>query len=154
MRYYSLLDLSKPIRFRQLLGREMKVPFGKTRSPGALPGLDRARQQELAALSRVRRAVAAAATARKQLELQLGQMTEHEAGDHGDTRRPDSDPRLEALRDRYAAAQEKERRFFAASRRLQRKIDEFRLAKEATEAAYAAAQDALHATQAEISGRT
>jgi phage shock protein A len=131
----------------------MKVPFGKTRSPTALPDLDHAYQQQLAALTQVRRAVAAAATARKQLELQLGQMTEQEASDHGDFRRPDGEQPLEALRDRYSAAQEKERRFVAASQRLQRKIDAFRLAKEATEAAYVAAQDALHATQAEISGR-
>jgi hypothetical protein len=131
----------------------MKVPFGKTRSPTALPDLDHAYQQQLAALTQVRRAVAAAATARKQLELQLGQMTEQEASDDGDFRRPDGGQSLEALRDRYTAAQEKERRFFAASQRLQRKIDAFRLAKEATEVAYVAAQDALHATQAEISGR-
>jgi phage shock protein A len=132
----------------------MKVPFGKSRSPGALPDLDRACQHLLAALSEVRRAVATAATRRKQLELQLGQLAEQEAGGHGDLHRPDSDPRLDGLRDRYTAAQEKEQRFSAASQRLQRKIDAFRLAKEATEAAYAAAQDALHATQAEISGRT
>lgn len=129
----------------------MKVPFGKTRPRTALPELDRAYQQQLAALTRVRRAVAAAATARKQLELQLGQLTGQEASDHGDFRRPDSEQPLEALRDRYTAAQEKERRFAAASQRLQRKIDAFRLAKEATEAAYVAAQDTLHATQAEMS---
>ena len=128
----------------------MKVPFVKSRSPGALPDLDRACQQLLAALSEVRRAVATAATRRKQLELQLGQMAERQAGGQDDLRRPDSDPQLEALRDRYTAAQEKEQRFFAASQRLQRKIDAFRLAKEATEAAYAAAQDALHSAQAEI----
>jgi predicted nucleic acid-binding Zn-ribbon protein len=115
----------------------MKVPFGKTRSRAALPGLDRAYQQQLAALTQVRRAAATAATARKQLELQLGL----------------TDQPLAALRDQYAAAQEKERRFFAASQRLQRKIDEFRSAKEASEAAYVAAQDAVHATQAEISDR-
>ncbi|HTX83943.1 MAG TPA: hypothetical protein VME44_17295 [Streptosporangiaceae bacterium] len=129
----------------------MKVPFGKKRSPGALPDLDRVCQQLLGALSQVRRAVATAATRRKQLELELGQTAEQGAGDHGDARQPGSDPRLEALRDRYAAAQEKERRFVAASQRLQVKIDAFRSAKEAAEAAYAAAQDALHATQAEIS---
>lgn len=126
------------------------MPFAKKRSPGVLPDLDRACQQQLAALSKVRRAVATAATTRKQLELQLGQMAEQEAGDHGDVRQPDSEQALEALRNRYTAAQEKERRFAAASQRLQRKIDAFRLAKEATEAAYVAAQDALHATQAEI----
>src|SRR5258708_28696800 len=45
--------------------RDMKVPLARTRSSGALPGLDHAYQQQLAALSRVRRAVATAATAQK-----------------------------------------------------------------------------------------
>ena len=49
-----------------------------------------------------------------------------------------------------AAAQEREQRFFAANQRLQVKIEAFRLAKEATEAAYVAAQDALRAIHAEI----
>jgi chromosome segregation ATPase len=133
-------------------GGDVRIPFATTRSSGALPGLDHAYHQQLAALSRVRRAVAAAATAQKQLELQLGQMTEHEAGDHGEVARPDSDLRLESLRHRYTAAQEKAERLFAASQRLQVKIEAFRLAKEATEAAYVQAQDALHATQAEIAG--
>lgn len=128
----------------------MKVPFAKTRSSGALPGLDRAYQEHLAALTDVRRAVAAVATAQKQLELQLGQMAAQEAGDHGQMPRPDSDLRLETLRRRYTAAQEKAQRLFAANRRLQVKIEEFRLAKEAAEAAYVAAQDALDATRAEI----
>ncbi len=133
-------------------GRDVRVPFSKTRSPGGLPDLDNAYQLQLAALSRVRRAVAAAATARKQLELQLGQMTEQEAGDHGEMPRPDSELQLETLRRRYTGAQEKEQRLFAANQRLQVKIEAFRLAKEATEAAYAAAQDALQATQVEIGG--
>ena len=128
----------------------MKGPFGKTRAPGSLPDLDKAYQQQLAALSRVRRAVAAAATSREQLELQLGQMTEHELGDHTEIPRPDSRLRLETLRRQCTAAQEEEQRFFAASQRLQMKIQSFRMAKEATEAAYVAALDALHAAQTEI----
>jgi predicted phage-related endonuclease len=120
-------------------GRDVKVPFAKTRSSGPLPGLDHAYEQQLAALSQVRRAVAAAATAEKILELQLGPMTKQESGDHGEMAQ-------------YTAAQEKVQRLFAASQRLQVKIEDFRLAKEAAEAAYVAAQDALHATQAEISG--
>jgi len=132
----------------------MKVPFGKTRTRGPLPDLDRAYQDQLTALRKVRRAVATAATARKQLELQLGQQTEQEPGDGGDSRRADGDLQLETLRDRYTAAQEKERRFFAASQRLQVRIDAFRSAKEAAEASYVAVQDAVHATQAEISDDT
>jgi chromosome segregation ATPase len=128
----------------------VKLPFAKTRSSGVLPDLDHAYHQQMEALSRVRRAVAAAATARKQLELQLGQMTEQEAGDHDEMPRPDSDLRLETLRRRYTAAEERAQRLFAASQRLQVRIEAFRLAKEATEAAYVEAQSALHATQAEI----
>jgi phage shock protein A len=128
----------------------VKVRFPTSRSSGALLGLDHAYKQLLAALSRVRRAVAAAATARKQLELQLGQLTEQEADDYSDTPRPDIDLELELIRRRYTAAQQKEQRLFEASQRLQVKIDEFRLAKEAAEAAYRAAEEALHATQAEI----
>lgn len=128
----------------------MKLPFATTRSPGALPGLDRAYQQQLAELRLVRRAVAAAATAQKQLELQLRQLTERATGDHGEISRPGSDPQLETLRHRYSAAQEETQRLFAASRRLQLKIDAFRMAKEATEAAYVEAQDAVHATRAEV----
>jgi chromosome segregation ATPase len=128
----------------------LKVPFAKTRSSGALPTLDHAYQQQLAALNRVRRATAAAATARKQLELQLDQMTEQGAGGHGEPPRPDIDLQIETLRRRYRAAKDKEQRFFATNQRLQVKIEEFRLAKEAAEAAYVSAQDALHATQAEI----
>jgi len=135
-------------------GRNVKVRFGKTRSTGGLPDLDRAYQQQLAALSQVRRAVAAAAIARKQLELQLGQIMEQEAGGHGEMPRPDQDPRLEPLRRLYTAAQEKEQRCFAANQHLQIKVEAFRLAKEASEAAYVAAQDAVHATRAEIGGDT
>jgi hypothetical protein len=133
-------------------GRDVKVPFAKPRSAGPVPGLDHAYQQQLAALSQVRRAVAGAATARKQLELQLGQLTEQVAGGHGEMASPDIDLRLEALRRRYTAAQENAQRLFAASHRLQVKIEAFRLAKDAAEAAYVAAQDALHAAQAEIGG--
>jgi hypothetical protein len=46
------------------------------------------------------------------------------------------------------AAPKKAQRLFAASQRLQVKIEALRLAKDATEAAYVAAQDASHAAQA------
>jgi hypothetical protein len=84
------------------------------------------------------------------MELQLGQTTEQEPGDHGAMPRPGSDMRLDTLRGQYAAAQQKEQRLFAANQRLQIKIDAFRLAKEAVEAAYVAGQDASQVTQAEI----
>jgi len=128
------------------------VPFAEIRSSGALPRLDHPDQQQFAALSRVRRAVAAAATAEKQLELQLGQIAEQQAGDHSDMPRPEGDPQLETLRHRRAAAKEKTKRLFAISQRLQVKIEAFRLAKEAAEAAYIAAEQALHASEVVIRG--
>jgi len=130
----------------------VKVPFAEISSSGALPGLDHAYQQQFAALSRVRRAVARAATAEKQLELQLGRMTEQQAGDRSDIPRPEGDPQLETLLRRHAAAEEKTQRLFAISQRLQVKIEAFRLAKEAAEAAYVAAQEALQASEVVIRG--
>jgi hypothetical protein len=78
------------------------------------------------------------------------QMTEQETAEYGEMPRPDGHLRLETLRRQYTAAEEKEQRFFTANQHLQVKIEAFRLAKEATEAAYVAAQDALRATQAEM----
>jgi phage shock protein A len=130
----------------------MKVLFRNTRSPGDLPDLANAYQQQLAALSRVQRATAGAATACKRLELQLGQLAEQASDDHAETHRSDSRLRLEALRGEYATAQEKKQRFIAANQHLQVKIEAFRLAKDATEVAYREAQDALCAAQAEMGG--
>ena len=134
----------------------------------ALPGLDAAYQRQLLTLTRVRRAAATVATSRKQLELQVGQLeqqvgerggqshAEMEAGqggiaDEGQVRR-DTLQRLADLRRQYADMQAEEERVIAASRRLQVKVDAFRAAKEATEAAYTEAEEAAEAAWAEVTG--
>jgi hypothetical protein len=112
----------------------------------ALPGLDAAYQQHLAALTPVRRAVADVATARKRLELQISQLEQRvsgPAGDAGPSAEPDQggaaqegeaaqeeearpetiEERLADLRRRYAELQAEEERVMLASQRLQAKLD-------------------------------
>jgi hypothetical protein len=74
------------------------------------------------------RAVPAAATARKRLELQIQQL-EQAAAVSGE---------LKDLRRLYAITQAQEQRAVAASQRLQMKVDEFRTRKESAKAAEAA----------------
>jgi phage shock protein A len=132
----------------------------------ARPGLDAAYQGHLVALTRVRRAVADAATSRKQLEVQIAGL-ERQADDPG---RPDRKaanagqggtadrgqaPRnvtgqLAGLRHQYAGLLAREERLTAASRRLMAEIDAFRAGKEAAKAAYAAAEQAAGAVWAEV----
>jgi chromosome segregation ATPase len=132
----------------------------------AVPGLDAAYQQHLVALTRVRRAVADVATSRKRLELQIGEL-ERQVGEQPDPSGKPSDTsqggtadqnratrdvteRLAELRRQYADMQAKEDRVTAASRRLMAEIDAFRTGKEATEAAYTAAEEAAQSVWAEI----
>ena len=135
----------------------------------ALPGLDAAYQRQLLTLSRVRRAVATAATSRKRLELQIGQL-ERQAAERGDRRhagmpagpgdiadegqvsRDTIERRLAGLRRQYADMQVEEERLSAASRRLQAKVNAFRAAREAIEAAYTAVEEAAEAAWAEVTG--
>ena len=122
----------------------------------AQPGLDAAYQQQLVALTRVRRAAADVATSRKRLELQIGELerqadeqedpsskaseaSQAGAADRGQTAR-DVTGQLADLRHQYAEMQAKEERITAASRRLMAEIDAFRTGKEATKAAYTAAK--------------
>jgi phage shock protein A len=105
----------------------------------ALLGLDAAYQQQLVALSRVRRAAADVATSRKRLELHIGDL-ERQAGG-GDTA---------GLRRRYAELQAKEERISAASRRLMADVNAFRDGKQAIKAAYTAAGEAADAVWAEV----
>ena len=135
----------------------------------ALPGLDAAYQRQLLTLSRVRRAAATVATSRKQLELQVGQLEQQvgelrgqshggmEAGQGGiadecQVRRDTTEQRLADLRRQYAEMQAEEERVIAACRRLQVKVDAFRAAKEATEAAYTEAEEAAEAAWTEVTG--
>jgi hypothetical protein len=131
------------------------------------PGLDAAYRRQLLELTRVRRVVADVATARKRLELQIGEL-ERQAAQPGD---PDMHARdasqagadqgqtaygiaeqLAGLRRRYAGIQVKERRVTAASVRLQAEVDAFRTGKDATRAAYKAAAEAAKAVFAEATG--
>jgi phage shock protein A len=130
----------------------------------ARPGLDAAYQQQLVALSRVRRCAAAVATSRKRLELQIGDL-ERQADEQGDPSIRDSDGdaadqshaardvtgQLADLRRQYAEMQAKEERITAANRRLMAEINSFRSGTEATKAAYTAAEEAAEAVWAEMS---
>jgi hypothetical protein len=132
------------------------------------PGLDAAYRRQLLELTRVRRVVAGLATTRKRLELQIGElerqanqpadpdmhaMDARQVGgaDHGQTGRGLTE-QLAGLRRRYADMQAKERRVTAASVRLQAEINAFRTGKDATRAAYKAAEQAAKAVFAEATG--
>jgi len=143
---------------RQALG---KIGFWVAR-----PGLDAAYQQQHVALTRVRRAVADVATSRKRLELQIGEL-ERQANGPGDPSGKAGDAsqsgvigrsptarraaeQLADLRRQYAGLQAKEERVTAASRRLMAEINAFQAGKEATKAAYTAAEEAAEAVWAEV----
>ena len=136
------------------LGPPLVVPV--ERSPDQpRPDLDGAYRRQLELLTRARRGVAAAATARKRLELQIKQLEQAAAslagqlaealesgtGDRAVSVRSQSSAvsgELRDLRRLYAIAQAQEQRADAASQRLQMKVDEFRTRKEAAKAAEAA----------------
>lgn len=114
----------------------------------AQPGLDAAYQRQLITLQRSRQEVASVATARKRLELQIAEL-EGRADRPQDPGRQDQDAgqrnateQLADLRREHANLQAGEERVTAVSRRLMAEINAFRAGKEATKAAYAAAEDA------------
>ncbi len=147
----------------------------------ALPGLEAAYQQHLAALTPVRRVVADVATSRKRLELQIARLEQRVSGSAGDAglsaepdqggaaqgggaaqegeapqegeARPETiEERLADLRRRYADLQAEEERVMLASQRLQAKLDTFRASAEAVKAAHTAAAEAAEAVWAEMTG--
>lgn len=149
---------------RSVASTARKLLF-KTMSREALPELDAVYQRQLAELMRVRRAVASVATSRKRLELQIGQMEEESGEDRlamgtgqdpiageSSASREGTERRLAELRQQYVALEAEEEHVFAASRRLQVKVEAFRAAKEAAETAYVAAEEAQVATWAEVTG--
>jgi hypothetical protein len=112
----------------------------------AQPGLDATYRRQLIALQRSRRDVAAVATARKRLELQIAELEGH-VGQPPDPGREGAGQRnitgqLAELRREHANLRAGEERVTAVSRRLIAEINAFRAGKEATMAAYAAAEDA------------
>ena len=155
------------------MGHQIRMPapagnwvagvLGKVGFRVALPGLEAAYQQQLVALSRVRRAAADVATLRKRLELQIGDL-ERQADGQGDPGGKGSDGdtadqnetardvtgQLAGLRRRYAEMQTEEERITAASRRLMAEVNAFRAGTEATKAAYIAAAEAAGAAWAEV----
>ena len=102
----------------------------------AQPGLEAAYQRQLAELRRSRRAVANVATSRKRLELQIAELERRAAAGQ------DANGRISELRRRLAGLQAEEERVTAASRRLMAQVDAFRAGRDATKAAYAAAEEA------------
>ena len=130
------------------------------------PDLDHAYQRQLEMLTRIRRAVAEMATARKRLELQISQLEQlvtrlgeqrikdQQAGRSDlaaevGARLPVVGAQLADLRSQHASVRSEEERLTAASRRLQHKVDDFRTRKEAAKAAEAAAEAAAQAAEAE-----
>jgi hypothetical protein len=141
-------------------------PLAESEARSVLPGLDAAYQRQLDKFARVRRSVAIAATSRKQLELQIAQLEQqinglrnqsHEAlegsgTDIAEARRSAADEQLADLHRQYAAIKAEEQRAVLASQRLKSKVEAFRAQKEATKAAYMAAEETAEAVLAEVSG--
>ena len=121
-----------------------KVGSGARRTLGkigfwiAQPGLDAACQRQLEALQRSRRNAAEAATSAKRLELRMAGLERQadEAGGQGDTAE-----QLAELRRQYEDLQARQERAFAVSHRLMTEINAFRAGREATRAAYTAAEE-------------
>jgi hypothetical protein len=127
------------------MGPPLVVPV-ETPSQEARPDLDYAYQRQLEMLSRVRRAVADIATARKRLELQVQQLEEVVG------RQPDAAAQLDDVRRQFESVRSEEERLNAASRRLQFKVNNFRSRKEAIKAADIAADatDVVGQAEAEL----
>ena len=152
------------IRMTSEAGNRIAEVLGKIGFLVAVPSLEAAYKQQLVVLSRVRRAVADVATSRKRLELQIAAL-ERQADEQGNPGGKDSDGdaadpsrtardvtgQLADMRGQYAEMQAKEERMTAASRRLMAEVNAFRSGKEATEAAYPAADEAARAVWAEMS---
>jgi hypothetical protein len=147
------------------LGLPLVMPV-EARPEQTRPGLDDAYQRQLAMLTRMRRAVADMATARKRLELQIQQheqlvtrlgeqrIKDLQAGRSDlaaevGARLPIVGAQLADLRRQVSDVQSEEDRLSVASRRLQHKVDDFRTRKEAARAAEAAAEAAAQAAEAE-----
>ena len=129
-------------------GSEARRMLGKIGFWIAQPGLDAAYQRQLIALQRSRRDVAAVATARKRVELQIAELEGQadqspDPGREGEgTDQRNTTGQLAELRREHANLQAGEERVTAVSRRLIAEINAFRAGKEATKVAYAAAEDA------------
>jgi hypothetical protein len=144
------------------LGAPLVVPLDERQGR---PDLDHAYQRQLEILTKVRRGAADVATSRKRVELQIEQLESH-AGKLAEQARIARETgvedaaaeatgmqsavagRLADLREQYAGLQAEEARVTAAGQRLQAKVDAFRTRKEATKAAWVAADVAVDVARA------
>jgi hypothetical protein len=128
-------------------GSDARRTLGKIGFWIAQPGLDAAYHRQLIALQLSRRDVAALATARKRLELQIAEL-ERLGGQPPDPARKDqhagqrnTTERLAELRSQHKNLKSQEERVTALSRRLMAEINAFQAGNEAAKAAYAAAEE-------------
>jgi hypothetical protein len=133
--------LTAPVHnaWRGRLGSEVRRTVGTIGFWIAQPGLDAACQRQLEALQCSRRDVADAATSAKRLELQIAELEQQadEDGGLGNTTE-----QLAELRRQHADWQARLEQATAVSRLLMAEINAFRAGKEATKAAYTAAEEA------------
>lgn len=123
-------------------GSEARRMMGKVGFWVAAPGLEAAFQRQLVALQRTRRQVAHVATACKRLDLQISEL-EQRANESQDSSLADGTAeQLADLRRQHADLWIRQERLSAVSTRLIAEINEFRAGKEATVAAYRAAEEA------------
>ena len=118
-----------------------------SRSRSMFPDLDAAYVRQLEAMARVRRAVAAAATSRKKLELRLDEIQRQALEGEGS-----EGSELIQVRRQLEEVRAEERRMAEASQRLQVKVSALHDAKAAVEAACLAADETARATLAEVTG--
>ena len=122
---------------------------------GEFPGYDRedldaSYERQLEMLTFVRRATADVATSRKRVELHIQRLENAAALGEQGARRAVMDRDLAALRAQYAELQDDETHMTMASQRLQRRVNEFRIRKEAVKAAWTAEAAAAEAARAEL----
>jgi hypothetical protein len=128
-------------------GSEARRALGKIGFWVARPGLDAACQRQLVALRYSRRDVAAAATARKRVELQITELERRAALPDPDRKVMDEGQgnavgQLAELRRQYAHLQAEEDRVQAVSRQLMAQINVLRDGTKAIKAAYLTAEEA------------
>jgi hypothetical protein len=134
--------------------REARRTLGKIGFWIAQPSLDAACQRQLVAFQLSRRDVADVATAAKRLELQIAEL-ERQAEEpnrpatggvqDSTSGQGNTTEQIAMLRRRHADLLAKEEQVTAVNRRLMAEINALRDGKEATKAAYAAAEEAAKA---------
>ncbi len=141
----------------EALGPPLAVPVESVLPPDPREGLDLAYQRQLMILQKVRRGVADVATSRKRVELQVSQLEQgiaklarqrgealaagqQDLASDAATREAGYQDQLGRLRAQLPSLTSEEQKLTAASRRLQAKVDAFRVRKETLKATYTAAE--------------